>query len=247
LIVALISALSFAASPWADLPGDVQSTHSVAADPAAVLSEISDLQRLFAAYPEGCVARVEPSVRTGGVGGRVVATWTPSVMNRRLTFDIKKVEPGYIQIEALTDRGFTVRYTVTAEGDGARLDAHAYISPPPWPFRRIWHEDVAPAWRACDAGLAASLAAKLPKPAPAEVAPSAPPAAPSAPAAPVAAPAPVAPPTPVAPSEPVVAPVAPAESVAPSAPVAAPEAPPAAVSPSEPTSAPAAQEGSPTP
>jgi hypothetical protein len=244
LIVALISALSFAASPWADLPGDVQSTHAVAVDPAAILAEISDLQRLFAAYPEGCVARVEPSVRTGGVGGRVVATWTPSVMNRRLTFDIKKIEPGYVQVEALTDRGFTIRYTVTAEGEGARLDAHAYISPPPWPFRRIWHEDVAPAWRACDAGLAASLAAKLPKPAPAEVAPAAPRAAPSAPAAPFAPPAPFAP---FAPAEPVVAPDAPPEAVAPSAPVAAPEAPAAAVSPSEPTSAPAAQEGAPTP
>jgi hypothetical protein len=158
---AVVLGVALAGNPWKDLSADVVAAGEVPLTPEQVTARLSDLDGVAADLPDTCWRRWAVGLPPAGVGARARVTTTASWMRRRLTLQVAEVDAGRrVDWDHLGDRGWVTRWTVEATSAAtSRVTYHTYLNPPPWPFRRLFHELVRPVWEACAADAIASLTA----------------------------------------------------------------------------------------
>lgn len=139
-----------AGNPYLDREGDVVASARVAESPAAIVEHLADLPRAAGLFGEGCLVRWQVGTPESGVGARARVTYTPHLMNRRLTLEVTGVEPGAeVEWDHEGPRGFVTVWTVAPVPGGSEVTVRTLLDPPGWPLRRLFFEDIHPAWTAC--------------------------------------------------------------------------------------------------
>ncbi|MFM2162972.1 MAG: hypothetical protein RLZZ383_2484 [Pseudomonadota bacterium] len=143
---------AFAASPWTTLPPTVSVDVVVTDGVEAVAARLADLGTVFTEIGDAprrtCVVPHHKTVADGRV--LLDVTWVPSWVTARTQLWVAKQEPGLVRWTAQGNQtGFDVDFRLTPIDGGTWVRAAIAIDPLPWPVRRLFALDIAPAWEGC--------------------------------------------------------------------------------------------------
>lgn len=143
-------ATAWAGNPYEGRSGDVTASLRIDTEPERVTRALADLPRVAGLFDEQCLVRWRVGVPESGVGARARVTYTPHLMNRRLTLEVAEVAPGAEVVWTHEgNQGFDTVWTVEEVPGGSVVTVLTPLEPPGWPLRRLYFEDIHPAWTAC--------------------------------------------------------------------------------------------------
>jgi len=143
-------ATALAGNPYEGRSADVTATLRIDTEPERVTRALADLPRVAGLFDETCLVRWRVGVPETGVGARARVTYTPHLMNRRLTLEVAEVEPGREVVWTHEHKhGFDTVWSVQGVPGGSVVTVTTPLHPPAWPLRRLYFEDIHPAWTGC--------------------------------------------------------------------------------------------------
>lgn len=148
-MLTFLFAAALAASPYADMNGDVTASAVIPSSREAVHTALQDLTTFKAILP--CASDWTFGSKKKGEGASVELTYDVASMHRRLTAVISKSDaPRIVEFDHAGGKGFITRWKMTREHNGdTRVDLTTYLNPPGWPYRKVYFKRIQPAWEAC--------------------------------------------------------------------------------------------------
>ncbi len=148
LCVALPAAAAPAAGPLPD--SDIVATRLLPLSADVVYNHLLDLRNQEKLWSDDCAKKWVHGDVSVGVGASTQLIYVPSFMRRKLTATLSKAEPDkLIDLDHAGNKGFVMRWKLSPEGEGTRVDVHTYIQAPPRPFVKAYFNRVRPAWQLC--------------------------------------------------------------------------------------------------
>ncbi len=155
-------AAAIAGNPYQDRSADVVASLRIDTPADRVTRALSDLPRVAGLFGEGCLVKWQVGIPESGPGARARVTYTPHLMQRRLTLVVGEVRPGTRVVwEHEGKGGFETWWTVEAVPGGSVVSVEVPLEAPGWPLRRLYFEDIHPAWTDCYARAIRALGAPL--------------------------------------------------------------------------------------
>jgi hypothetical protein len=143
---------AWAASPWTTLEPRVEVDVVLADGIDAVAARLADLPTIYKDVGDAprrtCLVPHNKRV----VDGRTLldVTWVPSWVIAPTQLWVAAQENGLVRWRAQSKRGgFDVEFRLTPLEVGTWVRASIPLEPLPWPVRRLFALDVAPAWEGC--------------------------------------------------------------------------------------------------
>jgi len=137
---------------------DIVAIRSVGATPEALVAVLSDLRRVETLWPTDCTRDWLHGAVSVGPGASAQLTYTMGPMRRRLAATVSRVEAErFVELDHAGKRGFITRWVLTPGELGTSVEAHTWIQPPPWPFKKLYTNRVQPVWQDCQAGFLEAL------------------------------------------------------------------------------------------
>lgn len=149
-----------------DRVGDIITTGTVAATPAAVVEVLTDLETFGKLLPTECVGYFKVGITPKGRGAQATLRYDMAAMHRKLEMTVSRVETGtmwLVDMDHAGSRGFISRWLMTPGEAGTTVKLTTPLNTPPWPFAAYFFDAVRPEWEACQAQFIQNVGAEAAK------------------------------------------------------------------------------------
>jgi hypothetical protein len=169
MLLPLLLATSLASEPtpvarkWDDANPDIAVSALVPHTPEATFQYLLDLGHWRTIFPEDCIGRIEPGMRSFGEGASALVRYDFGMMHRKLAVTLVTASAyDRVDFDHLGSRGFVTRWRLASEAGGTRVTIETPLNPPPKPLRGYFYTVVQPEWVRCYEETLATLAKVAP-------------------------------------------------------------------------------------